>query len=55
MEKYKNYLKLFFRPASLALLVLITGLLLGKWWWQIGALVIVILLFEAYVRYRSMD
>ena len=43
------------RPFVLALVILIAGLLLQKWWWQIGAVIMIVLFVEAYYRYRTLD
>ena len=43
------------RPGFLGFFILVLGLLMDKWWWQIGATILLILFIEAYFRYRTMD
>ncbi len=43
------------RPFVLAVIILSAGLLLGKWWWQIGGVLLIVLFVEAFYRYRTLD
>ncbi len=43
------------RPFLLALIILITGLWLDKWWWQIGMITIIIIFIESCYRYQTHD
>lgn len=43
------------RPFVLALVILVAGLFLEKWWWQIGAVIIIVTFVEAVYRYRALD
>jgi hypothetical protein len=40
------------RPFLIAIVILGIGLLLDKWWWQIGLIIIVVFLVENYFHYR---
>ena len=51
MESYSGRIYL----SLLAILILVAGLVLDKWWWQIGALLIIVLFVNAYSRYRTLD
>ncbi|MFN8791916.1 MAG: hypothetical protein ACK5Y2_10730 [Bdellovibrionales bacterium] len=43
------------RPFVLALIILVAGLLLDNWWWQIGVVIMIVLFFDAVYRYRTLD
>lgn len=43
------------RPLGIALIVLIAGLLLDKWWWQLGIVIMIALFIDAYNRYRTLN
>ncbi|MGE4133918.1 MAG: hypothetical protein AB7F86_19940 [Bdellovibrionales bacterium] len=40
-------------PLLLGLLILAIGLSVNRWWWQIGAVLILIVLVESVLRYRE--
>lgn len=42
------------RPLVIALVLIAVGLILDKWWWQIGLTILVVLFVEAFYRYRSL-
>lgn len=48
---WKTYGKI--RPLFLALLILVSGLLLDSWWWQVGMAMLVAMFIGGYYRYRS--
>jgi hypothetical protein len=39
----------------LAITILAAGLLLDKWWWQVGGVLLIVLFVEAFYRYRTLD
>ncbi|MBL7671758.1 MAG: hypothetical protein JNM39_14825 [Bdellovibrionaceae bacterium] len=41
------------RPLVLAVIILLAGLLLDKWWWQIGGILVLVIFVEAFYRYRT--
>jgi hypothetical protein len=43
------------RPFVLALIILIAGLLLDKWWWHVGVVIMIVLFVEAFYHYRPLD
>jgi hypothetical protein len=43
------------RPLVLAITILAAGLLLDKWWWQVGGVLLIVLFVEAFYRYRTLD
>ena len=43
------------RPVVLAFAVLIAGFAFGKWWWQLGGIILIVLMVESFFRYRSLD
>lgn len=43
------------RPVLLGLAVLTVGLLAEKWWWQLGALILIVVFVQALVRYVTLD
>jgi hypothetical protein len=43
------------RPFVLALIILVSGLILQKSWWQVGLVIMIVLFVQAFYRYRSLD
>ena len=43
------------RPLVLALVILVAGLLLDKWWWHVGGVIMIVIFIEAFYRYRTLD
>jgi predicted RND superfamily exporter protein len=54
-NKVKNLQLGRIRPLILGILILILGLWMDRWWWRLGALIIVVVAVEGYYRYRSLD
>lgn len=43
------------RPFMLGLLILVLGLSMGRWWWQVGLTIIIVVFVDALLRYRTLD
>ncbi len=43
------------RPFVLGVIILAAGLVLDKWWWQIGGVLLTVVFVEAFYRYRALD
>lgn len=43
------------RPVVLGLVLIVAGLLLEQWWWQLGAVLLIAVLVESYFRYVTLD
>ncbi|MFZ3230214.1 MAG: hypothetical protein WA160_08415 [Pseudobdellovibrio sp.] len=41
------------RPLVLGFLILFTGLILDKWWWKIGGVVVIVVFVESIYHYRA--
>lgn len=50
---WRNFGKI--RLVALALVILATGLIMGKWWWQIGGIMLIVIFVQAFYRYRSLE
>ena len=42
-------------PLLLGLVILVVGLLLKMWWWQLGAVLLIAVFVGAFYRYRAVD
>lgn len=43
------------RPVVIGLIVLVAGLLMHRWWWEIGAILLIVIFVDAYFRYVTLD
>lgn len=41
------------RPLVLAILILVAGLWMDQWWWEIGLIILIVIAVEGYFRYRT--
>jgi hypothetical protein len=55
MEKRKYFSVGRVRPFVLGLLVMIVGVFMEKWWWQLGLMIIIAVFVESYFHYRASD
>lgn len=42
------------RPVIFGIIVMVSGLLLDRWWWKVGGIILIVVFVEAAYRYRAI-